>query len=445
MAEMPRGVVLKLGPTIRTDMFKLLLEDYPDLKKRVTNNSTKNEIEAILRESGNTFKAFLVRREQNSIVHFYLIPIELRTTDSKDFAKIPNYKSFLTGLKSSSVQYNKKYGNTFSTSTLNDPNYASLSEKEKLIIEKFVSDPSEYKGCQVYTEVIASGAEASDHSDGEPEITPTYKSLNILEGSRFGKNIRLPRYSRTDNADSWVDKCVMILQLSGVTNETRIISQLVTELSEETQDLVLTEMASDPVMTIHQFKKILRRCARLSDNEITRNLAALKFDEKNHKNFRNFFYKLKSLVQCQLPDGTDSSLIERVAIREFTSKVPQVIAGNTYFRNYPVKDSNQLIDLADNIWADSKGPKSSTELNFVQTPKTGSNDKSSKDLYCSICKKKGHSTYKCFFNPKNPSNRLKGDKQEDTHKGKRKDSKDVKCYRCGMKGHISRNCRTALN
>ena len=113
MAEMPRGVVIKLGPTIRTDMYNLLLEDYPDLKKRVTNSSTKNEIEALLRESGNTFKAFLVRREQNSIVHFYLIPIELRTTDSKDFAKVPNYKSFLTGLKSSSVQCSKKYGTHF--------------------------------------------------------------------------------------------------------------------------------------------------------------------------------------------------------------------------------------------------------------------------------------------------------------------------------------------
>jgi len=441
----PVGLMLKLGPSVRIDMYKKLIADYPDLEKILMDPTSKNEYESHLKTKGNTFKAFLAKDQQNSTVHYYLLPVSMRTTNNNEFAKVPNYKSFLTGLKRKTNTYMRDYGNIFSQETLDHEKFETLPENEQTVIEKFVTDPSQFRGCEVHAEVIASAPETSDISDGEPEVTPTFKSLNILEGSRYGKNIRLPKYNRTDNADTWVDKCCMILTLSGVTNPVRQISHLVTELSEEVQDLVLTEMTSNVVITILQFKKILRRCARLSDHEITRNLAALKFDEKTHKTFRNFFYKIKGLVQCQLPEGTDPALTEKVAIREFMTKCPDIVAKNTFFRNYPSQDVNALIDLADNIFSDSKKPSSSTELNHFPAPKTGYNGKGSKELYCSICNKNTHSTYKCFQNPKNPNNRLKGGKQE-SQKGKSysKDKKDIKCYRCDMKGHTSRNCRTVL-
>jgi len=134
------------------------------------------------------------------------------------------------------------------------------------------------------------------------------------------------------------------------------------------QDGVLTEMALHPAATIRELKKILLRCSQLSDNEITRTLAALKFEEKTHKSFRNFYYKVKSLVQCQLPEGTDSCLTDKITIREFRQKCPEVVAQNTFFRNFPSTDVNALIELAEIIFADAKKSKSSTELNYFPAP-----------------------------------------------------------------------------
>ena len=256
----PVGLMLKLGPSVRIDMYKKLLEEFPDLEKMLMDPTSKTEIESHLKTKGNTFKVFLTKEQQNSTVHYYLLPVSMRTTNTTEYAKVPNYKSFLTGLKRKTTEYMRDYGYIFSKETLEHEKFKTLAENEQTVIEKFVSDPSQFRGCEVHAEIIASAPETSDISNGEPEVKPTFKSLNILEGSRYGKNIRLPKYNRTDNADTWVDKCCMILTLSGVTNPVRQISHLVTELSEEVQDLVLTEMTSNVVITILQFKKVLRRC-----------------------------------------------------------------------------------------------------------------------------------------------------------------------------------------
>jgi len=434
---------------VRTSMLMRLIKDYPELTNQVTKDIKKPELESLVRQKGNVFKCYLVRSESDNAARYHILPVELRLQPGDDFSKIPNYKSFLSGLKLNTKAIMKDYGNT--PDRLSSPEVKTLPEKDQAVISAFLSNSADFQGCEVHVEVIESAPELSEFSDddisADPVVTPTFKSLNIVEGSRYGKSIKLPKYHRTDNSDVWVDKCTIILALSGVTNQVRQISQMVTELAEDVQDSVLTEMASQPATTIREFKKILRRCARLSDNEITRTLTALKYDEKTHKNFRAFFYKVKSLIQSQLPEGTESSLIEKITLREFMTKVPEVVAQNTYFRNFPTTDANALIDLADNIYSDAKKPRSSTELNYFPPPKTGSKSKGSKDKFCAICKKKNHSTDICFLNPKNPDNRLKDGKGNSQNKGKdnRGSRKEITCYRCGLKGHISSKCRAILN
>lgn len=442
----PKGILLKLGPSVRTSMMTRLVKEYPELENQVDKNTSKTALESILRQKGNVFKAYLIRMDSDNASTYSIIPVELRKIEGDDLSPIINYKSFVTNLKYSTASTMNDYGND--KENLTSSEFEQVAEKEKTILSNFLADPKEFAGCNVHVAVISSAPELSeDEGSFDPDITPKYKSLNILEGSRYGKNIKLPKYNRTDNSDIWCDKCVIIFELSGVKNPVRQISQLITELTDDLQDQVLTELASAPAKTIEEFKAILRRCARLSDNEISRSLAALKFDERTHKSFRNFYYKVKSLIQSQLPEGTESSLVDKVTTREFMSKCPEVVSSNTYFRNFPTSDVNRLIELADNIYADAKKPKSSTELNYFPKPKTGTNTKGKKDGYCHIHKSSGHSTDDCFLNPKNPKNKLSNGKDNSgkNWKDTRGPKKEVVCYRCNMKGHIASKCRNTFN
>lgn len=67
------------------------------------------------------------------------------------------------------------------------------------------------------------------------------------------------------------------------------------------------------------------------------------------------------------------------------------------------------------------------------------------NIECQICKKKGHSAYRCHFREKGKGqgNQYQGSKyQKQKSGGNKKNIKDVECFICHKKGHYARDCRS---
>lgn len=68
----PVGLMLKLGPSVRIDMYKKLLAEFPELEKILMDPTSKNEIESHLKTKGNTFGVFNKRTTKQ---HSALLPV----------------------------------------------------------------------------------------------------------------------------------------------------------------------------------------------------------------------------------------------------------------------------------------------------------------------------------------------------------------------------------
>merc|ERR1712035_301215 len=109
-------------------------------------------------------------------------------------------------------------------------------------------------------------------------------------------------------------------------------------------------MSEESVNSVEDFRNVLRKVAKVSTNELEHSLRTLRFDPKEHKTFRNFFYKIKSLVSSQLPAGTPAQTIASVALREFRTKVPRSVQSEPFFLCDDSPDPEKVIMKAQAIY-----------------------------------------------------------------------------------------------
>ncbi len=216
------------------------------------------------------------------------------------------------------------------------------------------------------------GQNNSDPNSSEPsdKLGAKFENLNLLEGASAGKKIKLPVYNDCDAPGIWLDKVVMIMDLAGIARGKRRLGYIVSELPENIQDACLLKMSENNISTTEQLPEILREVAKVSNTELETNLKNMRFDQAKHKTFRNFFYRIKSIISSQLPAGTPSKTIASVALREFRTKVPKVVQTEPFFMCDESENPEQVIMKAQAIYDKSRSSSSYEEqANYFPEPR----------------------------------------------------------------------------
>ena len=128
-------------------------------------------------------------------------------------------------------------------------------------------------------------------------------------------------------------------------------------------------MSETKATTVEELREIIRKVAKISTSRLESSLKNLRFEISKHKNFRNFFYRIKSLVSSQLPAGTPSDTIASVSLREFRAKVPKSVQTEPFFMCDESADPEKVIAKAQAIYDKSKSGSYEEHANHFPEPR----------------------------------------------------------------------------
>lgn len=153
--------------------------------------------------------------------------------------------------------------------------------------------------------------------------------------------------------------------LAGIARGKRRLRYIVSELPEDIQDAYLLKMSETNITTTEQLRENLREVAKVSNTELETSLKNMRFDQAKYKTFRNFFYRIKSIISSQLPAGTIAS----VALREFRTKVPKVVQTEPFFMCDESDNPEQVIMKAQAIYDKSRTASYEEQANYFPEPR----------------------------------------------------------------------------
>ncbi|CAG5101542.1 Oidioi.mRNA.OKI2018_I69.YSR.g17192.t1.cds [Oikopleura dioica] len=191
--------------------------------------------------------------------------------------------------------------------------------------------------------------DSKEHSQEEKTSDPKQPRVEVHHINTLSSNhkIKLSMFKETDNCEAWVRKCEFIINLGGVKNAFKKISHMCSHLPEPIQETVILELAEleENQITIQEFIKTLNKACRKNEFQYETLFTKLKYNEEEHLNLRNFYYRVKQLVKQTIGEGCDK-MVEKVAFKEFLNKLPQKIQKSEFLLEYR-KEKTNLMDIVD--------------------------------------------------------------------------------------------------
>lgn len=114
-------------------------------------------------------------------------------------------------------------------------------------------------------------------------------------------------------------------------------------------------------ISIQSFQEFLKNASKRSKIQIDSDLANARITPT--ESYRDFYLRIKNLVRMGFPNA-DEATLEKIAIREFRTKVPHFVRNNVNFRTCQA-DSVILVDIAQSINDAIKNQ--ANESNFFRT------------------------------------------------------------------------------
>ena len=323
----------------------------------------------------------------------------------------------------------------------------SLKMNDELHIdeEKFTVEPEKSQEIEISTNMVEAG-------DNKPKLTITTFKPEIT------------------TSDAWINDSVFICDLLGVKDPEKVVALLLSKIPENLMSTVTSSLQehkkNGKLITTQAFQEFLRIASKRSKIQIDSDLANAKITHS--ESFRDFFLRIKNLVRMSFPKA-DEQTLEKIAIREFKTKVPNIVRNNVNFKTCQA-DSVILVDTAQSINDAIKNQQH--ESNFFRannyrgrgqrsnrgnfrgnnrgTYSRGHNHRgqprqnfNSYSMTANNQRNYNSGSYNSgSFNYSNNQTRpnTRWGSQNNSYRGQYRPMNNVRCHNCGKMGHIAKNC-----